>query len=93
MPQIKQLSSKDAQKTSKIIGCDLIPYKVKGKLEFKKLGNAYLYSKKSLEKIKPNSLQKWVLILLKIFPRKNPSAFPLISAYFSNTCLIKISKF
>jgi hypothetical protein len=43
MPQIKWLSIKDAQKTSKINGYDLMHFRVQGKLEFEKLGNAYLY--------------------------------------------------
>jgi hypothetical protein len=56
MPQIKWLSSKSSQKTSKISGCDLKHFRVQGKLEFEKRGNAYFYSKESLEKVKPKSL-------------------------------------
>jgi len=48
------LSSKEAQKKAKIKGCDLMHYRVQGKLEFEKRGNAYFYSKESVEKIKPN---------------------------------------
>ena len=46
------LSSKEAQKTANIKGCDLMHYRVQGKLEFEKRGNAYFYSKESLEKVK-----------------------------------------
>jgi hypothetical protein len=55
MLQKKWLSSKVAQKSAKIKSCDLMHYRVQGKLEFKKLGNAYLYSEESLDKIKPKS--------------------------------------
>jgi hypothetical protein len=51
----KWLSSKDAQKSAKIKSCDLMHYRVQGKLEFEKRGNAYFYSMKSIEKIKPKS--------------------------------------
>lgn len=48
----KWLSSKEAQKNANIKGCDLMHFRVQGKLEFEKKGNAYLYSKESVEKIK-----------------------------------------
>jgi hypothetical protein len=49
------LSSKKAQTTAKIKSCDLMHYRIEGKLEFVKLGNAYFYSKESIDKlIKPN---------------------------------------
>ena len=52
----KWLSSKEAQKTTKIKGCDLMHYRVQGKLEYEKRGNAYFYSEESIEKIKkPNT--------------------------------------
>lgn len=51
----KWLSSKEAVKTAKIKDCDLMHYRLKGKLEFEKRGNAYFYSSESIEKIKkPN---------------------------------------
>ncbi|WP_298883680.1 hypothetical protein [uncultured Polaribacter sp.] len=51
----KWLSSKEAVKSNKIKSCDLMHYRVQGKLEFEKRGNAYFYSEASLEKIKPKS--------------------------------------
>jgi hypothetical protein len=56
MPQIKWLSSKDAQKTSKIIGYDLMHFRLQGKLEFEKRSNAYFYSKRKREKNKTQFL-------------------------------------
>lgn len=52
---LKWLSSKDAQKIAKIKSCDLMHYRVQGKLEFEKRGNAYFYTKESIKKIKPKS--------------------------------------
>lgn len=46
------ISSKDAMKTAKIKSCDLMHYRIQGKLEFEKRGNAYFYSKKSLNNLK-----------------------------------------
>lgn len=46
------LSSKQAIKHAKIRDCDLMHYRAAGKLEFEKRGNAYFYSKDSVEKIK-----------------------------------------
>lgn len=46
------ISSKDAQKNANIKGCDLMHYRTQGKLEFEKRGNAYFYTKSSIEKIK-----------------------------------------
>lgn len=48
------LSSKETQKEANIKSCDLMHYRIQGKLEFEKRGNAYYYSKESIEKIKPN---------------------------------------
>ena len=48
----KWLSSKDAVKKAKIKDCDLMHYRVQGKLEFEKRGNAYFYSDESIQKIK-----------------------------------------
>lgn len=46
------LSSKETQKTAKIKSCDLMHYRVEGKLQFKKKGNAYFYLKKSIDEIR-----------------------------------------
>jgi len=48
----KWLSSKEAQKAAKIKSCDLMHHRIQGKLEFEKRGNAYFYSKQSIEKLK-----------------------------------------
>lgn len=50
--QTKWLSSKEAQKTANLKSCDLMHYRVQGKLEFEKRGNAYFYSKSSINNIK-----------------------------------------
>tara|TARA_R110001632_G_scaffold231177_2_gene369433 strand:+ start:5639 stop:5851 length:213 start_codon:yes stop_codon:yes gene_type:complete len=47
----KWLSSKEILKVAKIQSCDLMHYRIQGKLEFKKKGNAYFYSKLSVENI------------------------------------------
>lgn len=47
----KWLSSKEALKEAKMQSCDLMHYRIQGKLQFKKRGNAYFYSKESLEKL------------------------------------------
>jgi hypothetical protein len=47
MPQIKEFSSKDAQKSALIKNSDLIHYRIQGKLEFEKLGNAYFIQRKA----------------------------------------------
>ena len=46
------LSSKETQKKAKIKSCDLMHYRVGGKLEYKKKGNAFYYSKKSVDELK-----------------------------------------
>lgn len=46
------ISSKKVRALTKIKGCDLMHYRTEGRLEFKKRGNAYLYSKNSVEKLK-----------------------------------------
>jgi len=51
------ISSKKVKSLTKIKGCDLFHYRTKGKFEFKKRGNAYFYSKKSVEELK-NSKSK-----------------------------------
>lgn len=47
----KWVSSKEALKVAKIKSCDLMHYRIQGKLEFEKRGNAYFYSKESLGKL------------------------------------------
>lgn len=47
----KWVTSKEAIKFAKIKSCDLMHYRVQGKLEFEKRGNAYFYSKESLKKL------------------------------------------
>ena len=54
--KLKWVSSKEAIKVAKIKSCDLMHYRVHGKLEFEKRGNAFFYLTESLEKIKPKSL-------------------------------------
>lgn len=49
--KLNWLSSKGAQKVAKIKGCDLMHYRIQGKLEFEKRGNTYFYSKESVEKL------------------------------------------
>jgi hypothetical protein len=46
------LSSAEALKIIKIKSCDLMHYRTQGKLEFEKRGNAFFYSRESLEKLK-----------------------------------------
>ena len=48
------ISSKEVQRTVNIKGCDLMHYRIQGKLEFKKTGNAYFYLKESIVKLKEN---------------------------------------
>lgn len=48
----KWLSSKEAQTVAKIKSCELMHYRIEGKLEFKKQGNSYFYSKESIDKLK-----------------------------------------
>lgn len=50
----KWLSSKETLKTAKIKSCDLMHYRIKGHLEFKKQGNAFFYSKESVDKLNKN---------------------------------------
>ena len=49
------LSSQEAQKHLKIKGCDMMHYRVSGKLTFQKKGNAYLYLLDDLDKLKSPS--------------------------------------
>ena len=47
--QKKWLSSKETLDISKIKSCDLMHYRLQGKLEFEKRGNAFFYLKESVE--------------------------------------------
>ncbi|WP_197276091.1 hypothetical protein [Mangrovimonas sp. TPBH4] len=46
------LTSKEATKEAKINDCDLMHYRIQGKLIFEKRGNAYFYAKESIEQLK-----------------------------------------
>ena len=46
------LKSKEVQKELKISGCDLMHLREHGNLKFSKVGNAYLYNKQDVIKIK-----------------------------------------
>jgi hypothetical protein len=46
------LTSKEAKAELKVQDCDLAHIRNAGKLQFTKKGNAYLYSKESIEKLK-----------------------------------------
>jgi hypothetical protein len=46
------LTSKEAKVELKVQDCDLAHIRNAGKLEFTKKGNAYLYSKESIERLK-----------------------------------------
>lgn len=48
----KFLTSKEAKVALKIQDCDLAHIRNAGKLQFTKKGNAYLYSKESIERLK-----------------------------------------
>ncbi len=48
----KFLTSKEAKAALKIQDCDLAHIRNAGKLQFTKKGNAYLYSKESIERLK-----------------------------------------
>ncbi|WP_412987668.1 hypothetical protein [Pontimicrobium sp. IMCC45349] len=50
------LESKEVTKKLKIRDCDLMHYRLQGKLEFEKRGNAYYYSNESVEKLKNPTL-------------------------------------
>ncbi|WP_179955074.1 hypothetical protein [Maribacter luteus] len=47
----KWLTSKEAKSFAKIKGCDLMHHREAGKLEFKKEGNSFFYSKDSIENL------------------------------------------
>jgi hypothetical protein len=46
------LSSREVINSTKIKSCDLMHYRIEDKLDFENRGNAYFYSKESLDKIK-----------------------------------------
>ena len=48
----KFLTCKEAKAARKVQDCDLAHIRNAGKLEFTKKGNAYLYSKDSIERLK-----------------------------------------
>jgi hypothetical protein len=48
----KWLSSKEVLTAAKIKSCELMHYRMEGKLEFKKQGNSYFYSQESVDKLK-----------------------------------------
>jgi hypothetical protein len=48
------LSSKETKMELKLHDCDLAHIRNSGKLQFTKKGNAYLYSKESIEELKKN---------------------------------------
>jgi hypothetical protein len=48
----KFLTSKEAKAELKVQDCDLAHIRNAGKLQFTKKGNAYLYSKESIERLK-----------------------------------------
>jgi hypothetical protein len=48
------LKSKEVEKELKISSCDLMHIREKGKLTFKKAGNAYLYLRKDVVILKTN---------------------------------------
>lgn len=43
------LSSKEAQKALKVDSCELMHFRLEGKLRFRKNGNAYLYDYQDLQ--------------------------------------------
>lgn len=47
----KWLTSKETKDLAKIKDCDLMHYRLSGKLKFKKKGNAFLYEKVDVLKI------------------------------------------
>lgn len=52
MERSKWFTSKEAKEYSKLRSCDLMHYRMAGKLKFIKQGNAFLYSQESLDNIK-----------------------------------------
>lgn len=49
MLKTKFLTSKEAKKTLKVQDCDLAHIRNAGKLKFEKKGNAFMYSKESID--------------------------------------------
>jgi hypothetical protein len=54
MKEKNYLTSKEAKSELKVQDCDLAHIRNTGKLQFTKKGNAYLYSKESIERLKEN---------------------------------------
>jgi len=52
MKEEKYLTSKEAKAVLKIQDCDLAHIRNAGKLKFEKQGNAFMYSKESIEQFK-----------------------------------------
>jgi len=52
MESKKYLNSKEAKAVLKIQDCDLAHIRNAGKLQFEKKGNAFMYSKESIEQFK-----------------------------------------
>ena len=52
MSKEKYFTSKEAKAELKVQDCDLAHIRNAGKLQFTKKGNAYLYSKESIERLK-----------------------------------------
>lgn len=46
------ISSNESKKIAKIKGCDLMHYRLEGRLEYQKVGNSFLYEKESILKLK-----------------------------------------
>lgn len=46
------ITSKDAKDLAQIKDCDLMHYRLSGKLKFKKKGNAFFYKKIDIENLK-----------------------------------------
>jgi len=53
MEDKKYLKSKEVQKELKVRACDIMHLCEAGKLRFVKKGNAYLYERKDVDKLKP----------------------------------------
>jgi len=49
MKDEKYLSSKEARAVLKVQDCDLMHLRTSGRLKFVKIGNAFMYSKESVE--------------------------------------------
>ncbi len=52
------LKSAEAQKELRVDGCDLMHLRVAGELGFKKEGNAYLYARQDVNRVKKRRINK-----------------------------------